>query len=341
MNESSVAPPLSRGSFPAVILSDSKPAKILVVDDSLLTRSLAIDLLSAEGYEVLEADSGATALESAVQSKPDLILLDVLMPQMNGYEVCRRLKQGKQTQQIPVIFITVSDDRQSRLQGIEAGGDDFLTKPIDRLELSARVKNWIRHKRLNEDLSHTEQALFSIAKAIERRYSKTSDPIERLIHLSQGFGKYIQLSDAEIQDLVSAACLHDIGTVAIPDAVLLKQGELTPEEQELIRQHVLIGETLCKPLRNLRGVLPIVRHHHERWDGSGYPDGLVGDEIPWLAQVFQIIDIYNALISHRPYKQAVEPEAALEILTQEAERGWRNPELIALFCAFVREGRNN
>ncbi|MDY7013802.1 MAG: response regulator, partial [Cyanobacteriota bacterium] len=263
MKELSVAPFLARKNSPPVALSDLQPAKILVVDDSLLTRSLAVDLLTAEGYEVLEAESGVNALESAVKIKPDLILLDVLMPHMDGYEVCRRLKKGKQTQQIPVIFITVADDRRSRLQGMEAGGDDFLTKPFDSLELYARVKNWVRHKRLNEDLNQTEQSLFAIAKAIERRYSNTSDPIERMIHLAERFGQYIQLSESKVQDLVCAACLHDIGTVAIPDAILLKQGELTPEEQDLIRQHVLIGETLCKPLRNLRGVLPIVRHHHE------------------------------------------------------------------------------
>ncbi|MDY6784740.1 MAG: response regulator [Cyanobacteriota bacterium] len=333
----STVPFLARENSPAVALSDFQPAKILVVDDSILTRSLAVDLLAAQGYEVLEAENGVNALESVVEIKPDLILLDVMMPQMDGYEVCRRLKQGKHTQQIPVIFITVADNRRSRLRGMEAGGDDFLAKPIDRLELYARVRNWIRHKRLNEDLSQTEQSLFAIAKALEQRYSSTNDPIERLIDLAEQFGQWIHLSESEIQDLVCAACLHDIGTVTIPDAILLKQGELTPEEKDLIRQHVLVGETLCKPLRNLRGVLPIVRHHHERWDGSGYPDGLVGDEIPWLAQVFQSIDIYNALTSNRPYKPAVEAETALEIMTQEAERGWRNPDLVAKFCAFVRQ----
>ncbi|WP_242032940.1 HD domain-containing phosphohydrolase [Oscillatoria sp. FACHB-1406] len=321
--------------------SDSQPEKILVVDDSLLTRSLTIDLLSAAGYEAIEAENGAIALEIARHDRPDAVLLDVLMPNMDGYEVCRRLKQDPQTQEIPVIFITVSDDRRARLQGIEAGGDDFLTKPIDRLELSARIKNWIRHKRLSEDISQTEHILFTIAKAVEQRYSSTDDPLERLIDLARAFGEYLQLSEEEIHNLVSAANLHDIGAVAIPDAVLLKQGKLTPEETDLIRQHVSIGEALCKPLRNLRGVLPIVRHHHERWDGSGYPDGLVGDEIPKLAQVFQTIDIYDALTRQRPYKQAVTPAQALEILRRETQRGWRNPELVAQFCEFAKNWDRN
>ncbi|MBE9115360.1 response regulator [Lusitaniella coriacea LEGE 07157] len=332
--------PLKHISVPTVTVVASEQAKILVVDDSGLTRSLATDLLVTEGYNVLEADGGSSAIAIARQNQPDIILLDVKMPQMDGYEVCRCLKQEVQTSLIPIVFMTVYDDRQARLQGIEAGGDDFLSKPLDRLELLARVKNWISHKRLNEDLNRTEQTLFSIAKAIESRYTETSDSGERLVKLAQGFGEYLQLSEIEIQDLMSAARLHDIGTVGIPESVLCKQGELTPEEQAMIRQHVLIGETLCQPLRNFRGVLPIVRHHHERWDGSGYPDRLVGSDIPWLAQIFQTIDIYDALTSSRPYKQAFPKEVALDIMLKEAERGWRNHELVRQFCLFIQQEGN-
>lgn len=319
------------------IAPDAKRAKVLVVDDNYLTRSLAAELLQVEGYDVLEAESGLAALERIAQDPPDLILLDVVMPQIDGYEVCHRLKQTQAGQSIPVVFMTVSDDRQSRLRGMQVGGDDFITKPLDRLELSARVKNWVRQKHLNDDLDRTERALFSIAKAIEGRYSPKSGSGERLASLAQSFGEYLQLSASEIQDLSNAAHLHDIGTVAIPDAVLLKQGELTPEERELINQHVLIGETLCQPLRNFQGVLPIIRHHHERWDGSGYPDGLSAQAIPRLAQIFQIVDIYNALTSPRPYKQPLEQQDALEIMAQEASKGWRNPELVAQFQLFIQK----
>jgi len=341
MNKSSGATISDRLNSPSTALqSSTTPAQILVVDDNQLTRSLAAELLQVEGYDVLEAESGLVALERIEQEPLDLILLDVVMPQIDGYEVCRRIKQSQAGRSIPVVFMTVSDDRQSRLMGMQVGGDDFITKPLDRLELSARVKNWVRHKQLNEDLDRTERALLSIAKAIEGRYSPKSGSGERLANLVQSFGEYLQLSAAEIQDLANAARFHDIGTVAIPDAVLLKQGALTSEERELVNQHVLIGETLCQPLRNFQGVLPIIRHHHERWDGSGYPDGLCGDEIPWLAQVFQIVDIYNALTSTRPYKQPLEQQEALSILTQEASQGWRNPELVAKFQRFVRENRN-
>jgi putative two-component system response regulator len=284
----------------------------------------------------LEADSGPAALERVVEANPDLILLDVMMPGMDGFEVCRRLKQDEQTRLTPVVFITALNDRRSRIMGIEAGGDDFLTKPFDRLELSARVKSLVRQKRLNEDLDHAEQALFSIARSVESRDPNTGDHCERLVSLAKDFGEFVQLSRFEVRDLTWGSYLHDIGKIGIPDSVLLKAGKLTAEEWDIMRQHVLIGEKICQPMRTMRGVIPIIRHHHERWDGTGYPDGLAGDEIPYLAQVFQMIDIYDALTSARPYKRAFTPEEALEIMVEEAGKGWRNPKLVQQFSDFIR-----
>lgn len=315
---------------------DSDAPKILVVDDHSASRMTAVALLSVEGYSVIEADSGTAALERVMKSQPDLLLLDVMMPGMDGFEVCRQLKHDEKTRLIPVIFITALNDRRSRIRGIEAGGDDFLTKPFDRLELSARVKSLVRQKRLNEDLDHAEQVLFSIASAIESRDPNTGNHCGRLMGLGQSFGEYINLTRAQMRNLQWGGYLHDIGKVGIPDGVLLKPGKLTPEEWEVMRQHVLIGEKICRPLRTLWGVIPIIRHHHERWDGSGYPDGLVGDEIPYLAQVFQLIDIYDALTSERPYKQALIPESALEVMAAETSKGWRNPILMQQFMEFVR-----
>lgn len=315
---------------------DSDRPKILVVDDHPSSRMTAVALLSVEGYEVLEADSGPKALERVSQSNPDLILLDVMMPGMDGFEVCRRLKEDEQTRLIPVVFITALNDKRSRIMGIEVGGDDFLSKPFDRLELSARVKSLVRQKRLNEDLDHAEQVLFSIARAVESRDPNTGDHCERLVSMGKAFGEYIHLSRTDIRNLMWGGYLHDIGKVGIPDAVLLKQGRFTPEEREIMNRHVLIGEKICKPLRTMRGVLPIIRNHHERWDGSGYPDGLAGNQIPYLAQVFQIIDIYDALTSERPYKQAFTSEEALAMLVEETEKGWRNPTLIAQFTEFIK-----
>ncbi len=307
---------------------DLEPPKILVVDDHSPSRKTAVALLEVEGYELLEADSGSAALEKVMKIQPDLILLDVMMPGMDGFEVCQQLKHDEQTRLIPVIFITALNDRQSRIRGIEAGGDDFLTKPFDRLELAARVKSLVHQKRLNEDLDHTEQVLFSIARAIESRDPNTGDHCERLVTLGKAFGEFLNLTRAEMRNLQWGSYLHDIGKVGIPDAVLLKTGKLTPQEWEIMRQHVLIGEKICQPLRTMRGVIPIIRHHHERWDGSGYPDGLVGDEIPYLAQVFQMVDIYDALTSERPYKRALTPKEALEVIAEEAAKGWRSPKLV-------------
>jgi putative two-component system response regulator len=315
---------------------DPEQPKILVVDDHPSSRMTAVALLSVEGYDVLEADSGPAALDCVVAGNPDLILLDIMMPGMDGFEVCRRLKQDEQTRLIPVVFITALNDRRSRIRGIEAGGDDFLTKPFDQLELSARVKSLIRQKRLNEDLEHAEQVLFSIARTIESRDPNTGDHCERLVLQGKAFGEFLGFSRTDIRDLMWGGYLHDIGKVGIPDDVLLKKGKLTPEEWVIMQQHALIGEKICNPLRTMRGVTPIIRHHHERWDGTGYPDGLAGDDIPYLAQVFQVIDIYDALTSERPYKRAFTPTEALEILVEETAKGWRNPKLVQQFMDFIK-----
>ncbi|MGK7871971.1 MAG: HD domain-containing phosphohydrolase [Xenococcaceae cyanobacterium] len=335
MNHPSGISTLVRVGSSAVNTLNSEPAKILVIDDNSFSRMTAVDLLSLDGYEVLEADSSSSVINCVLESKPDLILLDVMMPDIDGFEVCKLLKQDKRTHLIPVIFTTVLDDRRSRIRAREVGGDDFLSKPLYSLELSAKVKSWIYQKRLNEDLDRIEQVLFSIARAIENRYPNSGNSCARLANLAQSFGEYLQLSTIDIQNLRYAAYLHDIGTVGIPDDIMLKKGELTPEEREMINQHVLIGEQICQPLPNGRGVLPIIRHHHERWNGSGYPDGLVGNNIPWLAQVFQILDIYDALTSERPYKPAFPPAQALEIIAEETAKGWRNPQLVQQFTAFI------
>nr|WP_199296800.1 two-component system response regulator [Leptolyngbya sp. FACHB-711] len=307
----------------------------MVVDDHPSSRTTAVALLSVEGYEVLEAENGQAALNCLAGANPDLILLDVMMPGMDGYEVCRQLKQDEHTRLTPVIFVTALNDRRARLRGIEAGGDDFLSKPFDQLELSARVKSLIHQKRLNEDLDHAGKVLFSIARTIESRDPNTGDHCERLVQQGKAFGEFLRLPRNEVRDLSWGAYLHDIGKVGIPDAVLLKAGKLSDAEWEIMRQHVLIGEQICQPLQTMRGVTPIIRHHHERWDGSGYPDRLRGDEIPFLAQVFQLIDIYDALTHERPYKPAFSPQESLEIMMQETSKGWRNPDLMKRFADFV------
>lgn len=314
---------------------DSERPKILVVDDHPSSRMTAVALLSVEGYEVLEAENGQAALDYVVEADPDLILLDIMMPGMDGYEICRHLKQQEHTRLIPIVFVTALNDRRARLRGIEVGGDDFLSKPFDQLELSARVKSLIQQKRLNEDLDHASKVLFSIARTVESRDPNTGDHCERLVVLGKAFGEFLKLSRIEVRDLMWGGYLHDIGKVGIPDAVLLKTGQFTPEEWQVMKQHVLIGEQICQPLRTMQGVIPIIRHHHERWDGSGYPDGLMGNEIPFLAQVFQFIDIYDALTHERPYKPAFSPCESLDIMYEETAKGWRNSDLMQKFSEFI------
>lgn len=329
------------GEFPLATKIDSSAigdrsltaAKISIVDENPLSRMTASDLLSLDGYEVTGVD--AITVDDIVEQQPDLILLDAMSKQLDSFTLCRQLKENYRTASIPIVFTTLTDSRESRIKAMEVGGSDVLLKPLNRTELSTRVKSLIEQKRLNDGLDQTERVLFTIAKAVDNR-AVTKGGSVRVASLVRSFGQYLNLTPAEIEDLAFAAHLHDIGTIAIPDAVMLKAGELTAEEKELIRQHVLFGEEICQPLRNRSGVLPIVRHHHERWDGTGYPDGLAGAEIPYLAQVFQVIDIYDALTSDRPHKRAYSTQEALDIIIEEAQKGWRNPELIEQFTTFIR-----
>ena len=313
--------------------SNLTAAKILIIDENPLSRMTAYDLLSLDGYEVIEVDR--VTVDRIKKQQPDLILLDTMLRQIDSFTLCRQLKENCYTANIPVVFTTLSDSREDRIKAMEVGASDVLIKPLNRTELSTRVKSSIDLKRLNDGVDRTEQVLFTIAKAVDNR-AVTKGGSVRVASLVRTFGQYLDLTSAEIEDLAFAAHLHDIGTIAIPDAVMLKAGELTSEETELIRQHVLFGEEICQPLRNRGGVLPIVRHHHEKWDGTGYPDGLAGTEIPYLAQVFQTIDIYDALTSDRPHKKAYSPNQALEIMIEEAQKGWRNPELVEQFTTFIR-----
>ncbi|MEM8718913.1 MAG: HD domain-containing phosphohydrolase [Cyanobacteria bacterium P01_G01_bin.39] len=315
--------------------SNLTTTKILIIDENPLSRMTACDLLSLDGYQAIEIDNSPQIVADITQHQPDLVLLDAMLRQTDSFNLCRQLKENYLTARIPVVFTTLIDSRDDRIKAMEAGGSDVLVKPLNRVELSTRVKSLINQKRLNDGFSQTEQVLFTIARAMDSR-SVTKGGNVRVASLVRSFGKYLNLTTEEINDLAFAAHLHDIGTIAIPDAVMLKAGELTSKERELIRQHVLIGEEICQPLRNRNGVLPIIRHHHEKWDGTGYPDGLAGENIPYLAQIFQVIDIYDALISERPHKKAYSPSEALQIMQEETEKGWRNPKLVDQFTLFIR-----
>jgi len=325
----------NKGSTMVTSLNDYSKGKILIVDDNALSRLNLVDILNFEGYEVVEADQHVNVIELVEEHSPDLILLELTLPKQNTLEICKNLKNSEINSLIPIVFMTVRRDRECRRETLEAGAEDLLVKPIDRLELISRVKSLIRQKRLNQNLDETEEVLFRLAGIVENPKQDNPASGGQLAVLVQEFGKYLKLNPKQIQSLVYAAHLHDIGTVVIPESIMLKNGKLTEEEREIVNQHVLVGEKICQPLQNRLDILPIIRHHHERWDGTGYPDGLVGLDIPWLAQVFQVADIYHALTTERPYKRAFRPEEALEIIAEEGKKGWRNPQLVEQFIVFI------
>jgi putative two-component system response regulator len=289
------------------------------------------------GFEVWQALDGETGFQLARERQPDVILLDVLMPGIDGYEVCRRLKADEETRLLPVVFFTGLDSRQARLRGLEVGATDFLSKPFDLVELEVRVRNLVHFRRLTQDLDDAEKMLFAVARAIEARDEGTGEHCDRLSQLAAQLGEHVGMDPEAVKALRRAGYLHDIGKIAVPDAVLLKPGRLNGAEWQIMRSHVEIGVKICAPLRTLRPVLPIIRHHHEHGDGSGYPDALRDDEIPLLARIFQVVDVFDALTNDRPYRKALAIEEALALQGKETSRGWWDGELFEAFSAMLEK----
>lgn len=296
-------------------------SRVLVADDTESIRALYRKLLSTDGHEVIAVADGEAALAAVYETHPDVVLLDVTMPQMDGLEVCRRLKSDPATRLTPVVLVTGLSDLQDRIKGIEAGADEFLSKPVHPLELRARVGSLTRMKHLLDALDSAEAAFMTLALTIEARDPMTNGHCERLARHAVALGKALGLGETDLQALHRGGYLHDVGKVGVPDAVLLKPGPLTPAEFALMKKHPDIGDSLCAPLQSLRAVRPIIRCHHERLDGSGYPQGLKGEEVPLLAQIVGIADVFDALTSHRPYRPALTPEAAARHLVEEAAQG--------------------
>jgi putative two-component system response regulator len=313
--------------------------RILVVDDVSANVELLRRTLSAEGYSILIAGDGTTALEIARQQCPDLVLLDIVMPGLDGFEVCRRLKQAPATRLVPVVLVTALNQRDMRVQGALVGADDFLTKPIDTAELKARVRSLLRLKRHTDDLDSAAAIILGFAQIIEARDAYTRGHCQRLSSYASILGQSIGLPQHDLHALERGGYLHDIGKVVIPDGILLKPGPLTPDEYDVIKQHPLVGDSLCGNLRSLKAVRQIIRHHHERLDGSGYPDGLRDATVPLLAQIIGIVDVFDAITTDRPYRRALPRERAFEILRQEVAKGWRQRQLVDPFIRLIQIGR--
>lgn len=315
--------------------SESHEGIILVADDDESNRELLSVLLSAEGYRVVCAANGQQALDRVGGDSIDLALLDVVMPHPTGFEVCQAMKAKPETRLIPVILLTSLNSDADRIQGIMCGADDFLNKPVNKQELLARVHSLLRLKQFTDEMDNVEKVLFSLALSIEAKDHYTEAHCDRLSKYSVALAEKLGLPEKLRVALRRGALVHDIGKLAVPEHILLKPGPLTAEERKIMQQHTIAGERICAPLRSFRHVLPIIRHHHEKWDGSGYPDGLKGEQIPLTARILQITDIYDALTTDRPYRKALPPQEALAILQEEVKRGWWDGSVLKEFEAVV------
>lgn len=310
---------------------------VLVADDNQSAREVLEMMLRTHGYRVFAVSDGEQALQLLQEETIDLALIDVVMPGESGFSVCRAAKNRPETRLTPVVLITGLGRVEDRIQGIEAGADDFLNKPVRKEELLARVKSLVRIKRFTDELESAETVVFTLAASIEAKDPYTEGHCDRLSRYSVALGERLELPQDDLIALRRGGVVHDIGKVAVPERVLLKPGPLDPHERELMETHTVIGERICAPLKSFRQVLPIIRSHHERQDGSGYPDHLKGGQIPLLARVLQTVDIYDALTTDRPYRKALSAERAFAILHDEVRRGWWDGGLVDEFEKLLKD----
>ena len=312
-----------------LVRPDRRPL-VLVVDDSAPNRDLIEACLAGVDCEVRGAGDGASALNAIQASPPDLVLLDVQRPGMDGYEVCRRIKAGTVSRLIPVVMITALDRTSDRIMALEAGADDYMTKPVDRVELVARVRSALRLKSVYDSLDSAEHVIFALAAAVEAKDPFTEAHTQRVAESARRLGEALGLSGPDLDALYRGGLIHDIGKIGVPDAILLKPGPLDAEELTTMHLHPIIGANIVAPLRSSPAVLPIIRHHHENFDGSGYPDRLAGQAIPRVARIVAVCDAFDALINDRPYRARKSSGEAVSILRAGAHRQW-DPEVVDVF----------
>ena len=317
-------------------MSDYNP-RILIVDDTDAARRLLEALLQNEGFETVMAENGERALELAESELPDLVLLDLMMPGMDGFTVAARLKANPETKAIPIIVVSALEDRESRMRGLEAGAEEYLTKPIDRMDLKIRVRNLLRLKEFSDFLKNHNQLLeeevqertkdlhdsfvetiYTLMRASEFRDDETGAHVKRISYYTQELAEAMGMDEAFCEQIFYASPMHDIGKIGIPDHILLKPGGFEPDEWEIMKTHTIIGSKILSGTSSpyLQMGQQIALNHHERWNGGGYPNGIKGEAIPLSARIMQLADVYDALRSKRPYKEAFSHEKSVEIITK-------------------------
>ena len=317
------------------LTKEERTPSVLVVDDVKSNLELMEAVFRREGYSVHMALGAAPALEICNNSSIDIAILDVMMPGINGFELCRKLKSQTTKYFFPVILLTALNDKKSRITGLECGADDFISKPFDMLELITKVRSLLKLKELHEELDHSENIIFSLVVAMEATDHYTKGHSTRVGALAKEFGAFLGFPEKEQEILKKAGILHDIGKIGFNEKILKKPAVLTEEEKKVIKKHPLIGESICRPLLSLQSVLPGIRSHHERWDGLGYPDALNGDNIPLIARMLGILDSYDAMVSARPYRDEKTVDQVLNIMEKEQYSGQWDPELTGLFLQMI------
>ncbi len=326
-------------------------SRILIVDDDDAGRSALISILEADNYELIEARNGFQAIEKANETHPDIILMDVMMPEMDGFETCRRIRSQSEIAEIPILFLTALDDRQSLLRGLESGADDFLTKPPDRLELRARlltITRLNRYRKLLNERTNLEEAhkmllaaydktIEGWSRAMDLRDKETEGHTQRVTEMTAELARHFGIEGEMLMHIRRGALLHDMGKLGIPDSVLLKTDKLNEQEWELMKQHPQMAYDMLHQIDYLRPALEIPLYHHEKWDGSGYPRGLKGEEIPLAARLFAIVDVWDALTSDRPYRAAWSREKTLAYIREQSGRHF-DPQVVEAFDQLVAAG---
>ena len=307
-----------------------RAARILVVDDEEANRKLLREILEPQGYVLQEAADGEEALASLAESAPDLVLLDLVMPRRDGYSVCREIKNDPRTRLVPVIILTTLDQMQDKLKAVELGADDFLNKPFHTIELTTRIRSLLALKHFTDEFEHASGVLQSIALVVEGRDKYTGYHCRRLGQYAVRIGKTLGLGQEDLETLWLGGIFHDLGKIAVSDVVLNKPAPLSAEEFTLMKTHPSVGANLCKSMRTMERVVPLIRHHHEKLDGSGYPDGLAGKEIPLLVRIITAVDVYDALATARPYRRALPHETCMRIMREEVSKGWWDRDIVQL-----------